>query len=169
VTDRLKASRSLVHFQFDTPKPGSIYFTWQGRKSRIGNVGQGNRWFEFTIYKPHSAWQEGVVLYWLLMIAAILFEVLGTTCMKLSDGFRKLKPSIGLAVFYILCFGCLTLAIEKIDVSIAYALWSAMGTALITVIGITYFKEKKTYQKFISIGLIIIGVVGLNLSGTALE
>lgn len=108
-------------------------------------------------------------LYWLLMIAAILFEVCGTTCMKLSDGFRKLKPSIGLAVFYILCFGCLTLAMEKIDVSIAYALWSAMGTALITVVGIWYFKERKTFLKFTSIALIIVGVVTLNLSGAAME
>ena len=108
-------------------------------------------------------------MYWLLMVAAILFEVLGTTCMKLSDGFRKLKPSIWLAVFYILCFGCLTLAMEKIEVSVAYALWSAMGTALITVIGIVYFKERKTYLKFVSIGLIIIGVVSLNLSGAALQ
>lgn len=103
------------------------------------------------------------------MIAAILFEVCGTTCMKLSDGFRKLKPSIGLAVFYILCFGCLTLAMEEIDVSIAYALWSAMGTALITVVGIWYFKERKTFLKFASIALIIVGVVTLNLSGAAME
>lgn len=107
--------------------------------------------------------------YWMLMIAAILFEVLGTTCMKLSDGFRKLKPSIGLAVSYTLCFICLTIAMEKIDVSVAYALWSAMGTALITIIGVTYFKERKTPMKFVSIGLIIIGVVSLNLSGTAID
>jgi small multidrug resistance pump len=92
----------------------------------------------------------GVVkFYWILMIAVILIEVLGTTCMKLSDGFRKLKPSIGLAVFYTLFFGCLTLAMGKSDVSIACALWSVMGTALITVIGILYFKERKTYVKFV--------------------
>jgi small multidrug resistance pump len=108
-------------------------------------------------------------LYWTLMIAAILLEVAGTTCMKLSDGFRKLKPSIGIAIFYPLCFGCLTLAMEKIDVSVAYAVWSAIGTALITVIGITYFKERRTMVKYASIALIIIGVVTLNLSGTALE
>lgn len=107
-------------------------------------------------------------MYWLLMIIAILFEVCGTTCMKLSDGFRKLRPTIGLAVFYPLCFVCLTLAIERIDVSMAYAIWSALGTALITLIGIWYFKERKTAIKFASIGLIISGVVVLNLSSTAL-
>jgi small multidrug resistance pump len=108
-------------------------------------------------------------LYWILMLAAILFEVAGTTCMKLSDGFRKLKPTIGLVVFYPLCFGCLTLAMEEIDVSVAYAMWSAMGTALISVIGFSYFKEKKTAVKYASIGLIITGVVALNMSGTALH
>ncbi len=107
-------------------------------------------------------------MYWILMLAAILFEVCGTTCMKLSDGFRNLKPTIGLVVFYPLCFGCLTLAMEKIDVSVAYALWSALGTALITLIGIYYFRERRTATKFASIGLIIAGVVALNLSGTAL-
>jgi len=108
-------------------------------------------------------------VHWILMIAAILFEVAGTTCMKLSDGFRKLKPTIGLVAFHPLCFGCLTLAMEEIDVSVAYAVWSAMGTALISIIGFTYFKEKKTAIKFVSIGLIVIGVVALNLSGTALH
>jgi len=58
---------------------------------------------------------------------------------------------------------------EEIDVSVAYAVWSAMGTALISIIGFTYFKEKKTAIKFVSIGLIVIGVVALNLSGTALH
>ncbi len=108
-------------------------------------------------------------LYWILMIAAILFEVAGTTCMKLSDGFRKLKPTIGLVAFYPLCFGCLTLAMEEIDVSVAYAMWSAIGTALISTIGFTYFKERKTAIKFVSIGMIVMGVVALNLSGTALH
>lgn len=107
-------------------------------------------------------------MYWLLMIAAILFEVAGTTCMKMSDGFRKLKPTIGLAIFYPLCFVCLTLAMENIDVSVAYAVWSAIGTALIAVIGFTYFKEKRSAVKYTSLGLIITGVVVLNLSGTAL-
>ncbi len=103
------------------------------------------------------------------MVAAILFEVAGTTCMKLSDGFKKLKPTIGLAVFYPACFGCLTLAMEKIDVSVAYAVWSAVGTALITVIGIFYFKENRTVAKIVSILLIIVGVVLLNLSGNAMH
>ena len=104
---------------------------------------------------------------WLYLVLAILLEVSGTTCMKLSEGFTKLVPSILLFVFYTLSFGMLTLALKQIDVSFAYAVWSGVGTALIATIGLLYFKEPMTALKLISLGLIIIGVVGLNLSGGA--
>ena len=106
-------------------------------------------------------------MIWLYLVLAILLEVSGTTCMKLSQGFTKLVPSILLFVFYTLSMGMLTLALKKIDVSVAYAVWSGMGTALIATIGVLWFKEPVTALKLISLGLIIIGVVGLNLSGGA--
>jgi small multidrug resistance pump len=102
---------------------------------------------------------------WLYLAGAIAFEVAGTTCMKLSEGFARLVPSILIFVFYALSFTALTIAIKTIDVSVVYAIWSGIGTALIATIGILYFKESVTILKFASIGLIIIGVVGLNLSG----
>jgi small multidrug resistance pump len=104
---------------------------------------------------------------WLYLALAILLEVSGTTCMKLSEGFTKVVPSILLFVFYTLSFAMLTLALKKLDVSIAYAVWSGVGTALIAAIGVLWFREPATALKFISLGLIIIGVVGLNLSGGA--
>jgi len=104
---------------------------------------------------------------WLYLALAIVLEVSGTTCMKLSEGFTKTVPSILLFVFYILSFCFLTLALKKIDVSVAYAVWSGVGTALIATIGVLWFKEPATAMKLISLGLIIIGVVGLNLSGGA--
>ena len=104
---------------------------------------------------------------WLYLALAILLEVSGTTCMKLSQGFTKLVPSILLFVFYTMSMGMLTLALKKIDVSVAYAVWSGVGTALIAAIGVLWFKEPVTALKLISLGLIIIGVVGLNLSGGA--
>ena len=104
---------------------------------------------------------------WIYLVLAILLEVSGTTCMKLSQGFTRLVPSILLFVFYTLSLGMLTLALKKIDVSMAYAVWSGMGTALIAAIGVLWFKEPMTLLKLVSLGLIIIGVVGLNLSGGA--
>ena len=105
---------------------------------------------------------------WVYLAIAIIFEVAGTTAMKLSEGFTKLVPSIAMGVFYIASLFALTLALKRIDMSIAYAIWAGVGTSLITVIGIIYFKEPITLLKTISIALIIIGVVGLNLSNKAL-
>jgi small multidrug resistance pump len=104
---------------------------------------------------------------WLYLILAILLEVSGTTCMKLSEGFTKLVPSILLFVFYTLSLGMLTLALKRIDVSVAYAVWSGVGTALIATIGVLWFREPATAVKLISLALIVVGVVGLNLSGGA--
>lgn len=103
--------------------------------------------------------------YWFYLAGAIAFEVAGTTAMKLSEGFTKLVPSILLFVFYAASFVALTFAIRKIDVSTAYAVWAGIGTALITAIGVLYFRESAALLKLLCIGLIIIGVVGLNLVG----
>jgi small multidrug resistance pump len=116
---------------------------------------------------PPDTAKRRTAMTWLYLILAILLEVTGTTCMKLSDGFTKTLPSILLFVFYILSFGMLTLALKRIDVSLAYAVWSGVGTALIGTIGILWFKEPASAFKLVSIGLIIVGVVCLNLAGGA--
>ena len=103
--------------------------------------------------------------HWLYLAGAIMLEVAGTTSMKLSHGFTKIVPSVLIFMFYISSFVALTLALKKIDVSSAYAIWSGVGTAFITIIGIAYFREPATIVKLVSIVLIILGVVGLNLSG----
>lgn len=85
--------------------------------------------------------------------------------MKLSAGFTRLVPSLLIFAFYSMSFTALTFALKGIDVSLAYAIWSGIGTVLITFIGIMYFHEPLTSLKIISVALIIAGVVGLNLSG----
>ncbi len=103
--------------------------------------------------------------YWFFLACAIILEVAGTTSMKFSEGFTKLVPSVLIFLFYAASFAGLTLALRKIEISIAYAVWSGVGTALIAAIGMVYFREPATGLKFISILLIIAGVVGLNFSG----
>jgi small multidrug resistance pump len=103
------------------------------------------------------------MMAWVLLLAAILLEVCGTTCMKLSEGFTKLVPSLLLFVFYVAAFTCLTFAVKVINISTAYAIWAGLGTALIAVIGFCYFKDDVTPLKIGCIVLIIVGVVGLNL------
>ncbi|MCY8030217.1 multidrug efflux SMR transporter [Bacillus inaquosorum] len=100
---------------------------------------------------------------WLFLCLAILFEVAGTVSMKLSTGFTKLTPSVLLIFFYGGSLFFLTLTLKSIDVSVAYAVWSGMGIVLITVVGFLFFQENVSVMKLISIGLIIAGVVSLNL------
>ena len=104
-------------------------------------------------------------MHWLYLTAAILMEVSGTTCMKMSEGFSRALPSGLMVVFYGISFGALTLAVKQLDVSVAYAVWSGLGTALIAFIGVLWFKEPVTAIKVLSLAMIVLGVVGLNWAG----
>jgi len=102
--------------------------------------------------------------YYYLLLLAIVFEVCGTTCMKLSEGFSKLIPSVLIFVFYAVSFFFFTLALKGIDVSIAYAIWAGLGTALITAVGIFWFREPASALKLISLAVVVAGVIGLHVS-----
>lgn len=104
---------------------------------------------------------------WLFLTLAIVLEVCGTTCMKLSEGFSRLIPSILIFVFYGSSFAAFTLALKRIDLSFAYAVWAGLGVLLIGTIGFLYFKEPISVLKIISMMLIVGGVVGLHASGIA--
>lgn len=103
---------------------------------------------------------------WLFLISAILFEVLGTTFMKLSNGLSNWHYTSAMFASYIACFGLLALSLKTIDVSIAYAIWSAVGIIVISAIGVFYFGENINLVKVISTLLIVIGVIGLKLSSS---
>jgi small multidrug resistance pump len=103
-----------------------------------------------------------VIVY---LVLTILFEVTGTTALKLSQGFSHLAPSLVVVVSYCLSFYLLSLTLKKMEVGVVYAIWSAVGTALIATIGILWFKELISVLKIGSLALIILGVIGLNLSG----
>lgn len=101
---------------------------------------------------------------WFFLFGAIISEVLGTTCMKLSSGFTKTLPSIGMFVCYGASLACLTFALRRIEVGVAYAIWSGVGTMLISGIGIVAFRENVSVLKILSLALVIVGIVGLKLS-----
>lgn len=85
--------------------------------------------------------------------------------MKLSAGFTKPLPSVLMWVLYGVCFSFLALTLKKIDVGVAYAIWSGVGTALIAAVGVVYFREPLTVMRAVGLITIIAGVVVLNLSG----
>ena len=101
---------------------------------------------------------------YVLLAAAILFEVVGTTLLKFSDGFTRLWPSAGTVVAYTISIVLLAQTLKTVPVGTAYAIWSAAGTALIAAIGIVFLGEGATVARLGGIALVIAGVVILNLS-----
>lgn len=97
------------------------------------------------------------------LFLAIIFEVSGTTFMKLSNGFSNIKYAAIMLIFYVLSLSTLTLALKRIQIGVAYATWSGIGIVLITIIGLIAFKEPINLKKAVFIGFILIGTVGLNL------
>ena len=105
------------------------------------------------------------MLFWIYLLIAILTEVVGTTLMKVSQGLTRLVPAVLMFVLYGISFVFMALALKKIEVSTAYAIWSGLGTALIALIGIAWFRESFNIPKLVGIILIIAGVTLLNLKG----
>ena len=104
---------------------------------------------------------------WLLLSLAIGTEIAATVSLKASEGFTRLGPSIVVVVGYVASFVLLARALRTIEVGIAYAIWSAVGTAAVAVLGIWLFGESATLAKAFWIGVIVVGVVGLQASGAS--
>jgi len=84
--------------------------------------------------------------------------------MKLSDGFTKWIPSALTFIFMGISLAIFIFVLKRFDLSFAYAIWAGLGIAIVSIIGMLYFQESVTSLKITSIGLIAIGVVGLNIS-----
>jgi quaternary ammonium compound-resistance protein SugE len=102
---------------------------------------------------------------WLLIILAGAFETAFALLLKQSANFTRLWPTIGFAACALISFGLLNLALGKLEVGVAYAVWSGVGAAGTAVLGILLLGESSAPLKIVSIGLILAGVIGLNLSG----
>jgi len=101
---------------------------------------------------------------WLWLFLAIVLEVTATVCLKLSDGFSRFLPTALMALFYGASFFPMAVALRRLDVGIAYAVWSAVGTALMTIVGVLVFKEAASLLKLSAIVMIMVGVVCLNVA-----
>ena len=102
----------------------------------------------------------------ILLTIAILAEVAGTVALKYTDGFTNLGPSALVVAGYGLSFWMLALVLRDLPIGLTYAVWAAVGTALIAAIGIVAFGEPATTIKLLSLALIIAGTIGLNLAGS---
>lgn len=96
---------------------------------------------------------------YLYLAIAILGEVIGTSALKATAGFSRLGPSLVVVAGYGVAFYFLALALKTIPVGVAYAIWSGVGVALITLIGWAVFKQKLDTPALAGIALIVAGVV----------
>ncbi len=101
---------------------------------------------------------------WWMLYAAIAFEVLGTSALKLSDGLSRMGYFAGAIALYSVSFVLLARALREIPVSVAYAIWSGAGTVLVVMVGWLWFRENITGVRLLYIAMIVVGAVGLNLS-----
>lgn len=106
-------------------------------------------------------------MHYLYLIIAIATEIIGTSFLKTSEGFTKLWPTIGTLLSFGICFYFLSLTIKFLPLNVTYATWAGLGLVLTTVVSVIVFKENVNLISVISIGLIVIGVVLLNVFGTS--
>jgi len=104
---------------------------------------------------------------WIMLTIAILLELSGTTCLKLSHGFTRLLPSVGVVFFYLGSFYLMAQSLKTLEVGIVYAIWSGVGTALIAVVGILAFGESVTAFKILGLLLIIGGTFLLRITSSS--
>ncbi len=104
---------------------------------------------------------------WIFLSIAIVSEVIGTSALKATGEFTRLWPSVIVVIGYVSAFYFLTLTLRTIPIGIAYAIWSGVGVALITLVGWLFYKQTLDVPAFVGITLIVAGVVVLNVFSRA--
>ena len=103
---------------------------------------------------------------WVYLVIAGVLEVVWAVGLKYSEGFTRLWPTVICLTGYAVSFALLAVSISRgMQTDVAYALWSAIGTALIVLIAVLFLGSTVSVAKVVGVGLIIAGVVTLNLSG----
>lgn len=104
---------------------------------------------------------------WFLLAIAIASEIFGTLSLKASEGFSKLWPTVGVVAGYAIAFTLMASSIKKLDVGITYAIWSGVGIVGAAIGGYLLFDQEITKISMIGMGIIIVGVVVMNLGGAS--
>jgi len=106
---------------------------------------------------------EGGTVYWLSLFVAGLFEIFWAVGLKMTEGFSKLIPIVITVAGMIASFFFLSIALKKLPLSVAYAVWTGIGTAGTVLFGIFYFHEPTNIAHLICVAMIICGIIGLRL------
>lgn len=101
---------------------------------------------------------------WLILVLAGLLEVVWATGLKYTEGFTRLWPSVITIVSTIASFWLLALAMKSLPLGTAYVIWVGIGAVGAFIAGIVLFQESLTVLRVGSVGLIVLGLVGLKLA-----
>lgn len=104
---------------------------------------------------------------WVYLGLAIFSEVIATASLKSTEGFTRLVPSIVVLVGYTAAFYFLSLTLDTVPIGVAYAVWSGVGVATITLVSFVVYDQKIDMAGLIGIGLIVAGVIVLRLFSEA--
>jgi small multidrug resistance pump len=102
---------------------------------------------------------------WILLLLAIGSEVIGTSCLKLSEGFSKPIPTLVVLVSYATAMLLLSRVVQTISLGITYALWSGIGIVAIVLVGLFAYKQVPSPGQLVGIATITAGVIIVNLTG----
>jgi small multidrug resistance pump len=102
---------------------------------------------------------------WVLLLFAITSEVIGTSCLKLSEGFSKPIPTLVVLVSYATAMLLLSRVVQTIPLGITYALWSGIGIVAIVLVGLFAYKQVPSPGQLVGIATITAGVIIVNLTG----
>ena len=100
-----------------------------------------------------------------LLMVAIGIEVVSTALLPKADGFTNPLWSGVVLLGYAVSIWLLTVVVRTVPVSVAYAIWSGVGTAIVAVVGYLFLGEQLGWVKVVSLAMIVVGVIGLNLAG----
>lgn len=103
---------------------------------------------------------------WLILLIAGFLEVIWAIGLKYTDGFTKFWPSVATITAMISSFVLLGIAMKTLPMGVAYSVWVGIGAVGAVLMGVLLFSESVSLLKFISVSLIVLGIIGLKISST---
>lgn len=100
---------------------------------------------------------------WILLAVSICLEIVATNLLKVSDGFTKPLPTLGALAFYGCLFYFVAIIFRTLSVGLVYVIWSGVGIVLTAIVAYFAFGQKIDTAGLIGMGLIICGVLVINL------
>lgn len=107
---------------------------------------------------------KGKHMAWIILVIAGLFEIGWAIGLKYTESFTRLWPTLGTLLSMIISIGLLGIAMKSLPVGTAYAIWVGVGAVGTVILGMLLFAESTSILRLLSLGLIILGIIGLKLT-----